>query len=529
MGVSWPRPHRILCRNGRCAVSPDGAWVVKITAGHGLLLWQSASGLCISATAAGTPHQVCIGRKGVIVTVYSDTTARVWILQHALGRPEWELRPGPVLHGHTQTIEWCGVSPSAHLVATRSRDGTVRVWSSKTGVCVRVVHREHAFGPCVLTSRGLLTTGGGIVRRWPLPRGPPQIMFCVSPRRTAPSALAATTSGTLVVMAAGRTVCVWGAASRRVLQILHGHEDRVTCVAISDGIASTSTPVTEHDAINLSLVCSVAFDRTVRLWDVRTGACLHMQRLVETPRHCALSREGRILSIAPDSTQHHLTWRLLAPSHVRGLLQRDAPDLHMFSHAVVNAMGPPVEHARGASSVCFDAHKWHRGHVSQRSVVRLELCQWVQRATPFVVTYFSFLNSAPCRMLRSAAGSVVPGTQRARSWGLFAGAAIAFWRFRPDQVLWTHLRTPWTRYFALTDRSSSNLWRTDASNKSDCRDRPGRDRDRPASASASRLLVPVSNRVVVVLPSWVRTFFCKFMEGVYLTLLARLDSLLDFK
>ncbi|OOG00866.1 hypothetical protein ASPCADRAFT_625 [Aspergillus carbonarius ITEM 5010] len=43
------------------------------------------------------------------------------------------------LHGHTDTIEWAGMSPDSELAASVARDGTARVWNAESGQCLHIM------------------------------------------------------------------------------------------------------------------------------------------------------------------------------------------------------------------------------------------------------------------------------------------------------------------------------------------------------------------------------------------------------
>ncbi|EMD58222.1 hypothetical protein COCSADRAFT_351273 [Bipolaris sorokiniana ND90Pr] len=176
------------------------------------------------------------------------------------------------LEGHSDYISAIAFSSDGQLVASGSRDKTVRLWETATGTCRSTLegHSDYvsavAFSPdgqVVASSGGktvrLLETASGdkTVRLWETATG-----ICRSTlegHSQEISAIAFSPDGQLVASGSSdKTVRLWETATGICRSTLEGHSQEISAIAFSpDG----------------QLVASVSRDKTVRLWEVVTGTC----------------------------------------------------------------------------------------------------------------------------------------------------------------------------------------------------------------------------------------------------------------
>lgn len=125
-----------------------------------------------------------------------------------------------ILEGHTSSVESVAFSPDGLQIVSGSNDGSVRLWSSRTGQELVTLSKSNSQIQSVIFS----------------PDG-----FYIA-------------SGSLEV-----SIRVWNAITAQISTALHGHESTVTSVAFSS------------DSLRLA---SGSRDKTVRLWDFKSGQAL---------------------------------------------------------------------------------------------------------------------------------------------------------------------------------------------------------------------------------------------------------------
>ncbi|HEX5747343.1 MAG TPA: pentapeptide repeat-containing protein [Archangium sp.] len=210
-----------------------------------------------------------------------------------------------LLRGHSERVSSVAFSPHGSLIASGSRDRTVRLWSA-SGDSERVLlgHRgavgSVAFSPDNATLAS--SSDDGIVRLWRIADGQ-CLRELESWVGSCAGCVAFSPDGVLLASAAEKgSIYLWSVFAGKRLRTLKGaHEENVRSLAFSpDGktLASVATDGTlclwdlvmggvprvraQHGAFALGVafspdgrtVASVADDGAVRLWDAATGASL---------------------------------------------------------------------------------------------------------------------------------------------------------------------------------------------------------------------------------------------------------------
>jgi WD40 repeat protein len=216
----------------------------------------------------------------LVASASRDTTVRLWDAETGAARR--------TLEGHSSGVNAVAFSPDGKLVASASYDNTVRLWDSTTGAAHRMLEGHSGWVEAVAFSPdGKLVasaSGDKTVRLWDSTMGAARCTLQGHSDRV--SAVAFSPDGKLVASAShDKTVRLWDATTGAARCTLEGHSSGVNAVAFSPGG---------------KLVASVS-DKTVRLWDTTTGEA---HRTLEGHsgwvNAVAFSPDGKLVASASD-------------------------------------------------------------------------------------------------------------------------------------------------------------------------------------------------------------------------------------
>jgi len=193
------------------------------------------------------------------------------------------------LSGHTYSVNSVAFSPDGRLLASGSRDRTIRLWDVEAGQVVRTLsgHTDWVSSVAFSPDGRLLASGSDdrTIRLWDVGTG--QVVRTLSGHTDSVNSVAFSPDGRLLASGSGdRTIRLWDVGTGQVVRTLSGYIVGVNSVAFSpDG----------------RLLASGSWDGMIRLWDVGTGKVVRtLSGHTNWVRSVAFSPDGKLLASGSD-------------------------------------------------------------------------------------------------------------------------------------------------------------------------------------------------------------------------------------
>ncbi|CAD8214361.1 unnamed protein product [Paramecium octaurelia] len=187
--------------------------------------------------------------------------------------------------GHSDTIFSVCFSPECNILASGSRDNSIRLWDVKIGQQKQKLdgHTNNVYSVCFSPDGTKLASGSydNSIRLWDLKTGQQKAQLD-NHTSTVYSVCFSPDGKTLASGSSDNFICLWDVKTGKLEVKLDGHDDQVQSVCFSpDG----------------TQLVSGSYDKSIRLWDLKTGQQIaHLDSHTSTVYSVCFSSDGKTLA-----------------------------------------------------------------------------------------------------------------------------------------------------------------------------------------------------------------------------------------
>ena len=236
--------------------SPQGQWLA-VGEGSNIVLYDTTTHQKVREFTGHTYQvtSVTFNPAGnMVASASKDKTIRLW-----------DTHSGQclkTLEGHAGFVYSVSFHPTDNVLASASQDDTIRLWDIQSGLCLNTLKGRAS----QVTSVSFRPAGNVVasaswdntIRLWDTQSG--RCLKILEGHTGTVDSVSFHPDGNMVASAGDKTIRLWDTQSGDCLKILKGHTDNVRSVSF-------------HPAGNM--VASASWDNTIRLWDTQSGHCLN--------------------------------------------------------------------------------------------------------------------------------------------------------------------------------------------------------------------------------------------------------------
>jgi len=277
--------------------------------------WQEIQQLNkVETLAAQKDYEQCLALVQKLPARLSRKSATGDLLRQCQSGATWQYPQVHALMGHSDWVWSIAPSPDGQVLASGSKDKTIKLWDLPTGRLVRTLtgHTNDVFSVAISPDGRTLASGSNdkTIKLWNIETG--ELLRTLAGHKS--DILSVAFASDQQILASGskdRTIRLWDLATGNSLHTLIGHTDSLRAVAFSpDG----------------QTLASGSWDKTIKIWQLPTGKLLHTihahDRYVNTiayaPGSDANSPQGQVLASGSDDATVKL-WNPLTGELLRTL------------------------------------------------------------------------------------------------------------------------------------------------------------------------------------------------------------------